>query len=250
VNETERQEYLKVMGIAPVYLRRSVALGRPVAEYVFAEPAAASTSEAKQPSRTRNKSELEKPVARPRPERVTAPGAVAAKPVTKASEVPAQPAQASSADGLRFKLDYICAGPNLAVVQEYPFQQAESGTEARTLLAAILRAIGLPDDSYSLHAESFNWPLAEGLATSGSDIMAAGRALAGFLRKRQETDGFSELLVFSTQLAEVLNNVELDAVSVTHTHSLHAMLANPGLKREAWSDLQAARQRLQPGSAE
>ena len=85
----------------------------------------------------------------------------------------------------------------------------------------------------------------------------AAQALRGFITKRLERDKFANLLVFSSQLLELLPEAQAHQdladyqlasnVYLTRTHSLGAMLQVPELKREVWAQLQPLRKRLQSG---
>ena len=68
---------------------------------------------------------------------------------------------------------------------------------------------------------------------------------------------FQNLLLFTAQLAPILTAAEgkqdlgdlkheKSAYTVTLSHSLQAMLAHPELKREAWTHMQALRNRIKP----
>ena len=84
---------------------------------------------------------------------------------------------------------------------------------------------------------------------------AAKSALDGFIAQRHEQLGFSNLLLLTAQLADLMtfnsgqpDMGDQDLVDVpfklTITHSLHAMLAHSDLKREAWQHMTDLRARL------
>lgn len=157
---------------------------------------------------------------------------------------------------LRFKLRYIRISEQLAVIDEVPHQKSERlGTEDLALLRAILAALKLDTRDVEFRSETFAWPLAENLTMKNDPAEEAKRALSGFVQMRQETDRFSNLLVFAAQTDSLLMKQEngsdirdFEATSsnyfITVTSSLHSMLAYPALKREVWQQLQPLRRRL------
>ena len=79
---------------------------------------------------------------------------------------------------------------------------------------------------------------------------------AGTVLQRRFVIFFSNLLLMTAQLVDVMSDQSerpdmgdqkrVDApYKLTITHSLHAMLAHSGLKRETWQHLAALRGRLQ-----
>jgi len=177
----------------------------------------------------------------------------------------------NSSDALRFNLRYYRINQELAVISEIPHLQNNSHQkEALTLLRAILAALGVDPSNCSFTPESFDWPLAENLSMKNDPKTEASNALRGFLKVRHVQDGFHNLLILSNQLEELLlprwrtttnpsgNAVnQVAAVEVTHDFeldneevictlvtSVQSMLSMPLLKREAWKQMQALRQRI------
>jgi len=183
--------------------------------------------------------------------------------------------EASSAEilptELRFNLRYYRINQELGVISEIPYLQNNSHQkEALTLLRAILATLGVDSSNCSFISENFDWPLAENLSMKNDPKTEASNALQGFLKVRHVQDSFKNLLVFSNQLeelllplekststpskdvgkhsaaVEIIRDFELlnEKVSCTLVISLHSMLSMPLLKREAWQQMQALRQRI------
>lgn len=181
-------------------------------------------------------------------------------PVVKSAK-PAEGGAANTASGeeLRFSLQFFAINSSLAVVNEIPHQLAgKENREGQLLLQAILAALLPGDDQPVLSPQMFDWPIAEGLSAP-DPRRAASLALQGFINQRQEQDGFTNLLVFSAQVHELLvpdcKSKSADGAygdqqsenmnsQLTFTHSLQSMLVHPLLKRDAWAHMQALRQRL------
>lgn len=162
---------------------------------------------------------------------------------------------ADEADRLRFAIRYYKVSKFLAVIEEYPLQQSlESRSESLNLLRNILHAINVQSETSDYVAESFNWPLVEGLNENTDEKLAAKQALQGFILGRRRQDEFQNLLVFAGKIDELLvdspetmNNRDFQASNAefftTITHSLQSMLSYPDLKKDVWQQLQALRQR-------
>ena len=159
---------------------------------------------------------------------------------------------------LRFSLQFYRVNAQLAVINEAPREAGgRENQQATSLLANLLAALGFGQEELTgLTADRFNWPIAEGFGAVGDSRHAAKLALNGFITQRHEQQGFSNLLLMTAQLADLMTfNSEQpdmgdqDLVDVpfklTITHSLHAMLAHSDLKREAWQHSTALRERLQ-----
>ncbi|MEC7996264.1 MAG: hypothetical protein VX166_00595 [Pseudomonadota bacterium] len=161
-------------------------------------------------------------------------------------------------EALRFSVQFFRVNAQLAVINEAPHDAGgRENQQATSLLANLLVALGLGQEELaSLTADIFNWPIAEGLGAMGDSRHAAKLALDGFIAQRHEQQGFSNLLLLTAQLADLMafnpeqpDMGDQDLVDVpfklTITHSLHAMLAHSDLKREAWQHSTALRERLQ-----
>lgn len=171
----------------------------------------------------------------------------------KATATSEESISSEKSNELRFKLRYFKINEQLAVIDEVPHQRSERlNTEDMALLQAILAALKLDTTGLDFRPESFSWPLAEDLAMKNDPSEEAKRALSGFVQMRQETDGFTNLLVFAAQVDSLLvkqKNVSDFAATgsnyfITVTSSLHSMLAYPALKRDVWQQLQPLRRRL------
>lgn len=157
---------------------------------------------------------------------------------------------------LRFKLRYFRINGQLAIIDEVPHQKSERlGVDDKALLQGILAALKMDVSEFDFRPESFSWPLAENLSMKNHPSVEATRALWGFVKMRQETDRFANLLIFSAQTDSLLMKQKNGAgirdfaapganYFVTVTSSLHSMLACPSLKRDVWQQLQPLRKRL------
>ena len=259
MNESHRIAYLNAMGIDQYYPRRELPRAKPSPHFEFdAEPeptsplpAAATKLQAKAKASSRLQALKDEPA-----------------PVEPVPNIPAPPRRTSTrkiatestaAAKLSFVLDYYAINNVLAVLVDRPPQIArEQQQQAAELLQGILRAV-LPVAPADLpRPENFSWPLLATMAGDRSEQSAA-RALHGFIRSKQERDGFANLVVFSEQLGPLLQQAQAAAADfpatftgrelrLTLCHSLSSMLALPEMKRETWQGLQALRGRLQDGS--
>ena len=161
-------------------------------------------------------------------------------------------------EALRFSVQFFRVNAQLAVINEAPHEAGgRENQQATSLLINLLVALGLGQEELAgLTADRFNWPIAEGLDAMGDSRHAAKLALNGFITQRHEQQGFSNLLLLTAQLVDVMSDhserpdmgdqKRVDApYKFTITHSLHAMLAHSDLKREAWQHVAALRGRLQ-----
>ena len=161
-------------------------------------------------------------------------------------------------ESLRFSVQFFRVNAQLAVINEAPHEAGgRENQQATSLLTNLLVALGLGQEELAgLTADRFNWPIAEGLGAMGDSRHAAKLALNGFITQRHEQQGFSNLLLLTAQLVDVMSDhsgqpamgdqKRVDApYKFTITHSLHAMLAHSDLKREAWQHLATLRGRLQ-----
>ena len=153
---------------------------------------------------------------------------------------------------LRFQLQYLPVNDALSVLWEVPLHgAADSERESRVLLANILLALSAPLPQQLPTQETFDWPILEGAAELPEGARQAGQAVAGFIAMRRRRDGFTNLLLFASQVANLLPGVtsgdqraeKLDCHLVC-VNSLQAMLSVPAIKRDVWQELQPLRQRL------
>ena len=310
MNEEARQAYLKVMGIQPYFPRTALSNAKAAPDFKFSDLTGlscdikvAENSDKSKPELPQSReSDQDVGPAERAPKGVTmnpqgeyqqqtkgirfetafqAPQKVAIetfdnKSVIIKDELTTRPGQeAGSAailpNELRFNLRYYRINQELGVISEIPYLQNNSHQkEALTLLRAILAALGVDSSNCSFISDSFDWPLAENLSMKNDSKTEASNALQGFLKVRHVQDGFKNLLVFSSQLeelllpqeistsssskdvgkhaaaAEIIRDFDLlsETVSCTLVTSLHSMLSMPLLKREAWLKMQALRQRI------
>ncbi len=279
MNEQERVAYLRSMGYQVYYPRFVLPGAKPSPRYELpAEPevgneahvatpatleSAHLSADRKQQARPRNR-ELEKAREQLAQETIeSSPGGEQASKPPREEKVFAVESSATKNDSepaaeLRFSLQFYPVNSLIAVINESPHQmRGKQNKEVQDLLRAILTALNVTIPERGLMAEQFNWPLAEGLDVLGDPRRAASLALQGFVSQRLEQDRFQNLLVFTSQLPDLLapnrhNSEDLfgdfgeveAGYQLTLSHSLPAMLVHPQLKPEVWSHLQALRNRL------
>lgn len=262
MNEEQRLSYLRRMGYQAYYPRFVLPGAKASPQYQLPEQASPEVSvpQPSAPQQPRPKARIDskaRPVLDVPTKRTRKPVETTQK--TAETEGVAAEANSDSAhEQIRFNLQYYSISPQLAVISETPHQlRGKENRDSVGLLTAILRALvpGFGESDPGLRGEAFNWPLAEGLGDD-DPRRAAALALQGFINQRQSQDGFSNLLVFTTQLPQILTGNEDEELAgdkalenlqcqVTLTHSLHSMLAHPMLKRDVWAHLQSLRSRLQ-----
>ena len=270
MDETQRIAYLKHMGYEQYYSRYVLAGAKASVIPATLEDAHDLGGNQQLPARTREpdppRRELD---GKPTMESGRYTGAIAAEEVStrhrrrsgpsvaEIGKVETGNAQTQSGE-LRFSLQFYRVNAQLAVINEAPHEAGgRENQQATSLLANLLAALGFGQEGLAgLTADKFNWPIAEGLGAVGDSRHAAKLALNGFITQRHEQQGFSNLLLMTAQLADLmtfhseqLDMGDQDLVDVpfklTITHSLHAMLAHSDLKREAWQHSTALRERLQ-----
>ena len=171
---------------------------------------------------------------------------------------PTSPAEELSAEEeLRFSLQYFKINDQIAVINEIPHVTSNhSGAEAIKLLKAILLAVGVDSSSCQFEAGQFNWPIAADLPPPDDQQLVARKALLGYIRKRQEEDKFTNLILFCAQIESLLQpsnsasaahdfEITQHGFHITVTRSLQAILSVPSLKRGVWQDLQLLKSRLE-----
>ncbi len=266
MNEQKRQAFLKAMDVQPYFPRQVLvgALPSPVYEFPASDAVTHELSEESAAVAIRTMAEakvqgldaIEELRSRSNPSRkaatVTAIRQGQQEAPTGDSE---SSAGAEVATGPIFNLRYYRITDELAVLDEIPPQgSAQLNKDSQKLMLAILRAVGPELSTQSLRAEEFSWPPQANYSKKHSPQVEAAKALTGFLQMRQETDGFTNLLVFAAQLEDVLLQTPKDNVTrdfdsdkgylITVTHSLASMLAVATLKRDVWQHLQPLRKRL------
>ena len=273
MNELQRQAYLKAMGVELYFPRLPLSGARPSPHYdVGALTAESEPTQADHSLDARKMlaAALEKPTASLVPAK-PAKAAMPANPAPATETSPPPPSSLSlltsqqqepavdtsaTADELKFSLRYYKISPQLAVVDEIPHQQAQSGQSAAiALLKAILLALEVDISACDFQPESLSWPLAEELMMKNDPRVEASNALLGFIRVRKDLDDFENLLVFGSQIDELLMAQRGDLEQrdfqatgsdyfITLSNSLQSVLAYPQLKRDVWRQLQLLRLRL------
>lgn len=261
MNEIQRQAYLRAMGIDAVYPRLPIPAARPSPVYDWpttAPPARTDTSETltSRPAprsgaaaRAQVVSELVSPAEPDTASRT------ASRRAPEQTSAQAEVATAQQPDGeatLRFRLQYLPVNAALSVLWEVPLHgAADSERESRVLLVNILLALAAPLPETPPAVETFAWPILEDAAELPQGARQAGQAVAGFITMRRRRDGFANLLVFASQVADLLPGIgstdqradKLDCHLVC-VNSLQTMLSVPAIKRDVWQQLQPLRQRL------
>lgn len=276
MNETQRIAYLRHMGYQQYY-PRFVLPGAKASVIDMAALADAETAKTAGPAR---KAPGDPKAVRNQGRAIQSGGAASATPssagaseaakpaVNDRPETPPTPDTAADAgaaaiqadtESLRFNLQFYRINEQLAVVNEAPHQlRGKDNKDALGLLKNILLALGVDQQSASsLQADGFQWPIAEGMDAGRDPRHAAKLALQGFISQRHEQVGFQNLLLLTAQLSPMMTAAEgkqdlgdlkqgETAYTVTLSHSLQAMLAHAELKREAWTHMQALRNRIKP----
>lgn len=265
VNESRRQAYLDAMGIQPFYPRRALVGAKTSPIYEFDTPSSPQTQTAVDKSLSEKTSskvnhQLRQQLAEPgkfgvgRPEKSPTANETAVLSSSLKDEPPLESIPADvSGEELKFDLRYYFISEHLAVIDEIPYQHGDqSSPDSITLLAAILQALGIDSSQCDFQSNSFSWPLAKGMKVPVDEIAGARRTLLGFIRKRQEMDGFGNLLIFAGRVEELFTeqkNKDFQAEGcnyhLTLTNSLQSMLVHPLLKKDVWQHLQPLRARLE-----
>ena len=268
MDEAHRIAYLKHMGYEQYYSRYVLAGAKasviPAAAQDIYDPQGSQQLPAKTRQAEPPRRELD---AKPEFDAGKRQRAIAAEEVATRHQGQVRPAEAKNgengneqarSEAFRFSVQFFWVNAQLAVINETPHEAGgRENQQATSLLVNLLAALGLSQEELAgLTADRFNWPIVEGLGTMGSSRHAAKFALNGFIAQRHEQQGFSNLLLLTAQLVDVMSNQSerpdmgdqkrVDApYKLTITHSLHAMLAHSDLKRETWQHLAALRGRLQ-----
>ncbi|MGB1667250.1 MAG: hypothetical protein ACPHDP_06190 [Pseudohongiellaceae bacterium] len=270
MDEAQRIAYLKHMGVEQHYSRYVLVGAKASVIPAAAQDIYDSQGSQQLPAKTRQaeppRSELD---AKPGFDAGKRHRAIAAEEVATCHQRQVRPAEAETGraeigkeqipgEALRFSVQFFRVNAQLAVINEAPHEAGgRENQQATSLLTNLLVALGLGQEELAgLTADRFNWPIAEGLGAMGDSPHAAKLALNGFITQRHEQQGFSNLLLLTAQLVDVMSDhserpdmgdqKRVDApYKSTITHSLHAMLAHSNLKREAWQHLAALRGRLQ-----
>ena len=285
MDEMQRIAYLKHMGVEQYYSRYVLVGAKasviPAAAQDIYDPQGSQQLPAKTRQAEPPRSELD---VKPGSDAGKRHGAIAAEEVETRHQQQVRPAEAETGsaetgraeikraeseraetgkeqipgESLRFSVQFFRVNAQLAVINEAPHEAVgRENQQATSLLINLLVALGLGQEELAgLTADRFNWPIAEGLGAMGDSRHAAKLALNGFITQRHEQQGFSNLLLLTAQLVDVMSDhsgqpamgdqKQVDApYKFTITHSLHAMLAHSDLKREAWQHLATLRGRLQ-----
>ena len=270
MDEAQRIAYLKHMGVEQYYSRYVLVGAKASVIPAAAQDIYDSQGSQQLPAKTRQaeppRSGLD---AKPGFEAGKRHRAIAAEEVATRHQRQVRPEEAKTGraeigkeqiqgEALRFSVQFFRVNAQLAVINEVPHEAGgRENQQATSLLTNLLVALGLGQEELAgLTADRFNWPIAEGLGAMEGSPHAAKLALIGFITQRHEQQGFSNLLLLTAQLVDLMSDHSerpdmgdqnrVDApYKFTITHSLHAMLAHSDLKREAWLHLAALRGRLQ-----
>ncbi|MBL4821449.1 MAG: hypothetical protein JKY98_10750, partial [Gammaproteobacteria bacterium] len=155
---------------------------------------------------------------------------------------------------LRFSLQFFLINDQLAVINEIPYlDDGSSGSSVQSLLLAILKALEI-EPAHLNDPQLFSWPLAVEDDASAHRQADALLALEGFMSKRLESSRLSHLLVFAGKFRDILqDDIAVNGAfrnaraQVIVTHSIHAMLRIPALKKQVWEELRVLKGRLPSG---
>jgi hypothetical protein len=275
MHELKRQAYLEAMGIQAYYPRVPLNNARPSPSHdVLAQlpvpsapaaelrpPATAGNRISPKSAASNSGASISRELLRDTGSRVK-PGDATAPPVAAKAQAKERLITESEAPvaELRFRLRYYRINDRLAVIEEIPHSQ-QQGQGSMELLRAILLALGVDYSNVEFSSDAFDWPLDMELPALAISSDYARQALTGFIKQRNQRDGFANLLVFAAQVDELLaadTPLATDSsqaspydfqprgcnYNLTLTHSLQAMLVHSSLKKEVWQQLQPLRQRL------
>ena len=300
LSEAQKGLYLKEMGIQSYFPRRALPGAKPSRAYAASYLAAQVTNQNSGTAALNTAKEVLQllqpavPTAQDKPQvpvaNVATPAArnkvseqvqaLAASLTSQTNKVPAEgsntiespePQQSANTPAptpIRFAFAFIPVNEHLAVITELPWSKSVSfSTTSQTLLAGILKALGVPVEAQHLNPMVFTWPLFEG-AGLDLDAASARQTLEGFVAKRLRLRPVQHLLLMAEDAAQflfpegsldesvkVLKHPRLD-VRVVMTHSLSAM--EPGRdpaftetinerKRQAWQTLQPLKAKFNGG---
>ena len=239
MNERQRQAYLQAMGVDQYFPR--VELPGALPSSLRETPALLLEDEAV--------AEFDAPVSgsQPKPDlqQIKASmqvvggnaGAVpAAQPVNKPKR--SEPVEAAS-DIPNFALTIARTESGILILDE-GLSAEQDYTEYLRLLQNILLAVGAGQQAIQL--DPFLWPMVQNAQIDQSET-AARQTLSAYLSKLIDDLSIRYLLVMGDTAEQYLAPV--DSLLLVKTVSALHMLANPELKRQAWSDLQVLKKALQ-----
>lgn len=163
-------------------------------------------------------------------------------PVPQAQVPPRQATEPASS--LRFSLAAIVAGGWLWLEQlEGPAMTPEQLMLVQAMAGALsavdpgcqgnVATAGRPE------AEYFNWPLHNNQQLD-QGVEAARSGVAGFIQRRLEQRTCSGLVLLGEECRSKVPLEQIDCSRVACTVSTARMLVSPAIKKQAWTDLQAA----------
>ena len=238
MNELRRLATLEAMGIAAYVSRRQL-------------PGAAPTRRLAVVRQPRTET-LQSPAMPQVASRLKQPAPVAAPPVMPRIEVesPAPRAQVPPAQAiepgpsLRFTLAAIVAGGWLWLEE---LEGAAMTPEQLMLVQAMAGALSVVDPGSKGNvatagrpeAEYFNWPLHTNQQLD-QGVEAARSGVAGFIQRRLEQRTCSGLVLLGEECRSKVPLEHIDCSRGACTVSTASMLISPAIKKQAWTDLQAA----------
>ena len=266
MNELQRQAYLQAMDIQPYFPRKVLPGAKPsphydipIAQAVVAKPEkTANIEQAKQSIRGAGLAAIDELRSTPESARKATVTPIRQQ-NREVAEGPDSPAVEEQESTRRFTLRYYRINDRLVVLDEVPSQGSEQlSRESHKLMQAILKSLGCSSAEFSMQVEEFSWPVQSGYSVKNSPEVEAAKAISGFLQMRQETDGFTNLLIFAGQVEDLFLQNAPDKTArdfesskgyhISVTHSLASMLAVPTLKRDVWQHLQPLRKRIDGSS--
>jgi hypothetical protein len=152
-------------------------------------------------------------------------------------------------------LQFYVVNEQVSVVNEIPYlDNGKANGSIQALLLAILKALKI-DLELLPEPQVFRWPLAADDEANVERLPEAMLALEGFMHKRLESFSGSHLLVLAGQCKELLQGEKGNSkvfgdtqAKIVITHSLHAMLRIPVLKKQVWEDIRSLQGKLSNGS--
>lgn len=222
--EVRRMAYLEAMGVDCYVSRGQLPGAAATARLALLQPAPATDSAAAAQTPVVGKS-AGTPVAPELPHIDTAPRPAPARPAPSPAPV--------TVDIPAFSMAAIAAG-GLLWLEE--LEQSALATDQVQLVQAMAHALGLP--RAKAEVGQFNWPIHNNTQFDlGEEAARAG--LLGFIRRRTEQLQCRGLVLLGEACARRLGELELGELRCWRTLSSAAMIAEPGLKRQAWRDLLA-----------
>ncbi|MDT8399124.1 MAG: hypothetical protein RQ899_10965 [Pseudomonadales bacterium] len=241
LNERQRQDYLRTMGITAYYPR-------------FVLPAARASKQCDWPEALPPKEEIEEVIetgekgAAPLPAVTARQGrtqaAMSSSSDERAGLIGPDDKPAGSTEEIRFQLGFIRVNASLCILNQLPYMGRPQLPPAhQRLLINILKSRQFDCQAMDFGELPFRWPFGEGQHLE-KNALAAKAALLAYLEQKMSEQAFATLLLMG-EMAERFVVPESGADSeqpgwrLVVTRSLHEIISVPALKKTVWRDLQA-----------